>query len=186
MPKFIIVGLDHFLQNLDQKALTEEGRRYEADQQQRFAGVLEEIIERNGVTLICEEGKFDAESLGGALARKHECRPPVNITTPKNERERLGISEYYEDDPVQKARAIRLFEEYMASLVQQTTRNDDVVLLMVGDVHRSEMQRRMAEIGTVVEVQGLHDFEWYEGPPAEEPGTGAFLGSWKRITGDFV
>jgi hypothetical protein len=28
----------------------------------------------------------------------------------------------------------------------------------------------MAEIGVVVEVRGLRDFEWYEGPPAEEPG----------------
>jgi hypothetical protein len=35
-------------------------------------------------------------------------------------------------------------------------------------------------------VLGLRDFEWYEGPPAEERGTGAFLGSWKQISGDIM
>ena len=186
MPQFVIVGLDHFLQNLDQKGLTDEARRYEADQQHRFAEVLDEIITHNGVTLICEECKFDGESLGGVLAQKYKCRPRVNITTPKDERERLGIPEDYENDPVQKARAIRLFEEYMASVVRREARNGDVVLLMVGDEHRTEMQKRMAEIGSVLEVCGLRDFGWYEGPPAEEPGTGAFLGGWKQAKGDVV
>jgi hypothetical protein len=183
MANFIIVGLDHFLQNLNQEALTEEGRRYEADQQQCFAEVLEETVTGNGVTLICEECKFKSESLGSAIAGKHNCRH-VNITTPHDERERLGIPQDYENDPVQKARATRLFEEHMASAVQRETRDRDVVLLMVGDLHRNEMQRRMAEIGTVVEVRELRDFEWYEGPPVEEPGTGAFLGSWKKVKGD--
>ncbi len=57
---------------------------------------------------------------------------------------------------------------------------------MVGDLHREAMAARIAQFGVVSEIRGLRDFEWYEGPPVEEPDTGAFLGSWKRAKEDIV
>ena len=185
MPMHIIFGLDHFLQNLHHVALTDEGRHYEDDQKRHFAAVLEESITRNGVTLICEECRFNAGSLGSQLAEKHGCRH-VNVTMPHAERDRLKIPPNYEELPDEKARVIALFEEYMAGVVRREANEDDVVLLMVGDIHRGAMAARMAEAGAVLGVRGLEDFEWYEGPPAEEAGTGNFLGSWKAAKRDIV
>jgi len=185
MPKYIVIGLDHFLQNLYHVALTDEGHQYEDEQKQRFATVLEEAITRNGVTLVCEECKLDTGSLGSRLAEKQGCRH-VNLTMPQAEREKLKIPRNYEESPEERTRAVLCFEEYMAEVVQREANENDVVLLMVGDLHRDAMAARIAEFGAVTEVRGLRDFEWYEGPPAEEPGTGAFLGSWKRAKGDIV
>ena len=185
MPKHIIFGLDHFLQNLHHVALTDGGRHYEDDQKQHFAEVLEESITRNGVTLICEECKLDAESLGSRLAEDHGCRH-VNVTMPHAQRESLRIPANYAELPDEKARAITLFEEYMAEVVRREAYENDVVLLMVGNIHRGAMAPRVAQSGAVIEVRGLEDFEWYEGPPVEQPGTGDFLGSWKAVKGDIV
>jgi hypothetical protein len=185
MPKYIVIGLDHFLQNVNYVALTDEGRRYESDQKRHFIAVLEEAITRNGVTLVCEECRFNAGSLGGQLAEKHGCRH-VNVTMPHGERDKLNISPNYEELPHEKARVIALFEEYMAEGVRGEANENDVVLLMVGNIHRDAMATRMAESGAVIDVRGLDDFEWYEGPPAEEPGTGEFLGSWKKVNGDIA
>lgn len=43
-----------------------------------------------------------------------------------------------------------------------------------------------SELVAVIEVRGLEDLAWYEGPPSEEPGTGEFLGSWKKARGDMA
>ena len=58
MPKFIIVGLDHFLQNTHDLSVTEDGQEYENDQKRHLVSVLDEAITSNRVTLICEESRI--------------------------------------------------------------------------------------------------------------------------------
>lgn len=182
MPKMIIIGLDHFLQNLNHLSLTEDGRSYEAEQKKHFVQVLEDAVSQNGVTLICEECAFNGGSPGAELARKYRCRH-VNITTSREERERLEIPADYQNDPAQTTRAIGLFEEHMANAIRSELRDEDVGMVMVGEVHRTAVEKSAAEFGTVIDSRGLSDFEWYEGPPVMEAGTGRFLGSCKRVTG---
>ena len=71
----------------------------------------------------------------------------------------------YEERPDERARALALFEEHMADVARRASAEDDVVLLMVGNIHRGALAGLMAESGEVIDVRGLEDFEWYEGPP---------------------
>ena len=87
---------------------------------------------------------------------------------------------------MQRTRAIELFEEYMQSAIERDMRAEDVVLLMIGELHRTGMQRRAGAIGEVIDCRGLPDFDWYGSPPVMDAGTGEFLGSYKKVTGNIM
>ena len=54
-----IVGLDHFLQNIDIKCLTQQGIAEEQRQKRELANLLRDIIREQRVQLVAEEGKLD-------------------------------------------------------------------------------------------------------------------------------
>ncbi len=108
--------------------------------------------------MVCEKCKLDTPSLGSRLAKKHGCRH-VNVTTPHAERERLKIPRNYEESPEEKTHAVLCFEEYMAEMARREAKESNVVLLMVGNIHREAMASRLAESGSVIEVRGLEEFE---------------------------
>jgi hypothetical protein len=85
-----IVGLDHFLQNLETRCLTEAGKNEESLQKDELSKFLNKIIQDNRVRLIAEEGKLDRPCLGSVLAKQNGAEH-IDITMPISERERHGI-----------------------------------------------------------------------------------------------
>jgi hypothetical protein len=69
---------------------------------------------------------------------------------PHDERERLGIARDYAKDPAENARAIACFEKYMAEAVRLAAANDNVLLVLVGDVHRQAMEALLGKFGDVI------------------------------------
>jgi len=161
-----IVGLDHFLQNINDSCLTEAGIADERQQKAQLANVLRGILHDNGVHLIAEEGKLDGSCLGAILAKEIGINY-IDITMPLEEREKHGIKtpDYDRDENSQKV-AYRVFENYMFETVKSQKAN--ACLVMCGRRHLHGLATLFAAEGYRVQTYDIFDWAWYLGRPIEE------------------
>jgi hypothetical protein len=165
-PQFHIVGLDHFLQNLDAKCLTAAGKTEEITQKNKLAEFLNGIIRDNQVRLVAEEGKLDRPCLGSVLAEQNGA-DHLDITMPVSEREKHGIltPEYDRTDDTRKV-AYRIFEQYMFTRVREK-HDSDSTLVMVGRRHLPGLAALLKAVGCSVNTYDINDCAWYLGVPEE-------------------
>jgi hypothetical protein len=161
-----IIGLDHFLQNLETKCLTEAGKVEEIRQKKELSEFLSRIIQQNRVRLVAEEGKLDRPCLGSVLARQNGAQH-VDVTMPISERERHGIQTpgYDRNEDTRKA-AYQAFEQHMFDKVQET-HADDAALMMVGRRHLRGLTALFQAAGCEVSTYDINDCGWYLGIPKE-------------------
>ena len=160
-----IVGLDHFLQNVQDGCLTEAGKKEESQQKADLANFLRKIIKENGVELIAEEGKLDRPCLGSVLAKERNTGH-IDITMPIVEREKHGVKtpDYDKQESTRKA-AYKLFEQYMFESVQ--AQPGRVILVMVGRRHLDGLRTLFASAECEVKAYDINDCGWYLGIPQE-------------------
>jgi hypothetical protein len=161
-----IVGLDHFLQNVNDRCLTVTGIADERLQKARLADMLRGILHDADVNLIAEEGKLDGSCLGAVLAKENGLQY-VDITMPLRERERHGIeTPGYDRDERQQKIAYRVFEGHMFETVK--SKKMDTSLVMCGRRHLKALATLFAADGYRVLTYDVFDFNWYVGRPIEE------------------
>jgi hypothetical protein len=165
-PQLHIVGLDHFLQNLETTCLTDAGKKDEIAQKTELTTFLNEIIQNNRVRLVAEEGKLDRPCLGSVLARQNGAAH-IDITMPIPEREKHGIRtpDYDRNEDSRKA-AYGVFEQYMFGKVRENNLHDSA-LVMVGRRHLWGLTALFKAAGYGVRAYDLNDCEWYLGIPKE-------------------
>jgi hypothetical protein len=76
MSKILVIGVDHFLQNVESVCMTPTGKDWEAKQKAALRARLEELISKCNPQLIAEELNLT----GTAWANKSQIRTAVNIT----------------------------------------------------------------------------------------------------------
>jgi hypothetical protein len=167
-PQLHIVGLDHFLQNLDAKCVTAAGKVEEITQKNKLAEFLNGIIQSNQVHLVAEEGKLDQPCLGSVLARQNGA-DHIDITMPISERERHGIRtpDYDWTDATRKG-AYQVFERYMFERVREKHDGDTAALVMVGRRHLPGLTTLFRAAGCWVKAYDINDCGWYLGVPEED------------------
>jgi len=166
-PHLHIVGLDHFLQNLDVKCVTVAGKIEEITQKNKLAEFRNGIIQDNRVHLVAEEGRLDRPCLGSVLAKQNGA-DHIDITMPISEREKHGIRtpDYDRNDATRKA-AYQVFEQYMFERVREKHGGDTTALVMVGRRHLPGLTTLFKAAGCWVKTYDINDCGWYLGVPQE-------------------
>jgi hypothetical protein len=161
-----IVGLDHFLQNLEARCLTEAGKIDEAQQKNELSKFLNGIIQHNRVRLVAEEGKPDRACLGFVLSEQNGAEH-IDITMPIADREKHGIRtpDYDRSEETRKA-AYKVFEQYMFERVREKHAHDGA-LVMVGRRHLPGLAALFTAAGCEVSPYDINDYGWYLGRPME-------------------
>ena len=167
MKQVHIFGLDHFHQNLEVGCLTPAGLADEQEQKVKLADTLREIVVKNGVGLIAEEGKLERPCLGFILAEELKVEH-INITMPVEERTQRGIKtpEYDFQESTRKA-AYAIFEQFMFD--QMKARDAKVILVMCGHRHFRALKRLFETAGDEAWAYDINDYAWYRGIPKEGP-----------------
>ncbi len=166
MTHIIIIGLDHFLQNLDSVCSTPAGKESEKTQKDSLTELLERMTREKAVELVAEEAKLERECLGSIVARWHGCRH-INITMPQPVRTALNIPENYQHNPKTEALAHRHFEQYMFEQVEQLCQSVKIILVMCGRIHLDAMARLFSGAAHSVETFDVRNAEWFRGLPME-------------------
>jgi hypothetical protein len=177
MSDILVVGLDHFLQSQPELCLTVAGLEAERQQKQQFETLVRQLIRDNGVELVAEEGTFDAACLGCRLAQELGLQY-VNITMPQADRDRLGITNDYEDDEDTKAAAVNAFEQYMIERVKAHGAAE-VILVLCGRLHIDALRSAFENSGHAVKTYDVADYDWFQGKPIE--GDGGVVGYVRQI-----
>jgi hypothetical protein len=165
-PQLHIVGLDHFLQNLETKCLTDAGKKDEIAQKTELTKFLNGIIQNSRIRLVAEEGKLDRPCLGSVLAKQNGAAH-IDITMPIPEREKHGIrTPDYDRNEDSRRAAYRVFEQYMFEKVREKNLHDSA-LVMVGRRHLPGLTALFKAAGCAVRACDLNDYEWYLGIPKE-------------------
>jgi|SRR5208337_298740 len=165
MSEVHIFGLDHFHQNLETRCATPAGIADEQRQKSDLARALREIIDRNCVELIAEEGKLNRLSLGWRVAQ--ECAiDHIDITMPIEEREKHGVkTPDYDHEETTRKIAYKIFEQFMFE--QAKTHEGQVTLIMCGRRHLAGLAQLFRAAGDDVRPHDINDYPWYRGIPVE-------------------
>ena len=169
MSQVVIVGVDHFLQNLDAVCLTSSGREAEAAQKNALRSRLEELISTHGLELLAEEAKLDRDCIGKQIADSHRCNH-CNLTMSWDDRSKLGVSRDYDETPESRVAAYRIFEKYMFEEIQRKRGNAGSILVICGSYHLPGLEKSFRDAGDDVYPEDTYDAEWYRGKPIESPG----------------
>jgi|GEM_PF-6948079 len=165
-PQVHIVGLNHFLQNLETECLTDAGKIDEIGQKTELARFLNETIQNCRIRLIAEEGKLDRPCLGSVLARQNGATH-IDITMPFPEREKHGVrTPDYDRNPDSREAAYRVFEQYMFEEVRKKNLHDSA-LVMIGRRHLLGLTALFKAAGYSIRTYDLNDYAWYLGIPEE-------------------
>jgi hypothetical protein len=95
MSKVFILGVDHFLQNIESVCTTPVGKESETNQKDALKARLEELISERRPELIAEEAKLDRECMGKQIADAHGCKY-CNLTMPWEDRLKSGVARDYD------------------------------------------------------------------------------------------
>jgi hypothetical protein len=112
MGKILVIGVDHFLQNIEGVCETPTGRDSEAQQKVALRARLEELISMHQPQLIAEEAKLDQDCVGKQIADSHGCKY-CNLTMPWEDRSKAGVAKDYDDRPKTRRIAYKIFESFM-------------------------------------------------------------------------
>src|ERR1700722_16323345 len=131
MSKVLIVGVDHFLQNIESYCTTQDGRESEANQKQSLRARLEELVEKYHPQLIAEEAKLDADCLGKQIAKSHGLKY-CNLTMSWEKRAKVGVGKDYDRKDETRQAAYSVFEEFMFEQVEKNRGDAEPILVACG------------------------------------------------------
>ena len=184
MSKVVVVGVDHFLQNLNSVCETAEGRASEDTQKLALKSVLQNLIREHTTELIAEEAKLAADCLGKILADEYGCKY-CNLTMPWEKRHQHGIGKDYHRAQETRQKAYRVFEEFMFETVQRNRSGLKSILVICGLFHINNLARLFGNETDEVLVESTARSDWYRGRPMESDGKviGFYAESFERATG---
>lgn len=161
-----MIVADHFLQNLESKCLTTDGRDWEIKQKEALRARLEALIAEHKVQLIAEEAMLDRDCLGKQLADAYGCKY-CNLTMPWEERTKHGVGEDYDGTPETREVAYKVFERFMFDVVQGSRQGVTCILIVCGSYHMKNVVALFESVGDKVLTEDTTQSEWYRGRPIE-------------------
>ena len=168
MADVYLIGLNHFLQDVERQLATEQARASEQQQREAFASRLDELQRQLGFQLVAEEAKLDRESFTFQRIQKWGVRYH-NATMSRDERERLGIVGY-ENDPQLREKALKQFEEHMFAGIRAVREDATHILVICGGDHLSGLAEMFNRNGDRVTMEDVREAEWYRGFAVESAG----------------
>ena len=182
MGKVVVVGVDHFLQNIEGFCLTTDGKGWEEKQKGALKARLEGLICENKVQLVAEEAKLDGNSVGKELADAQRCKY-YNLTMPWEERTKHGIEKDYDRSAETREVAYRVFERFMFDVVQGSREGVTGILIICGSFHMKNVAALFATAGDEVLSDDTTLADWYRGRPIESAGgvTGFYKEAYERM-----
>jgi hypothetical protein len=169
MRRVVIVGVDHFLQNLEPLCVTPEGKRSEVRQKAALKARLEEMISYHRPQLIGEEEKPRVGSVGKELADAHNLKY-CTLTMPWEAREKAGIARDYRTTRQTKRAAYETFESFMFDRIRQNRGDSTSILVICGSDHMERLAKRFHMAGDKTWAEDTYYASWYEGRPKESGG----------------
>lgn len=182
MSKVVVVGVDHFLQNVESLCITPEGKSWEEKQKGALSARLEALIFEHKVQLVAEEAKLDRDCVGKQLADAQGCRY-CNLTMPWEERAKQGIGKDYDTTAETREAAYRVFERFMFDVVQEARQGAASILIICGSFHLKNVAELFANAGDEVLTEDTAQAGWYRGRPMESAGavTGFYKEAYDRM-----
>ena len=169
MIKVIVVGVDHFVQNLESVCMTTAGKESETQQKVGLKVRLEELIAQHRPQLIGEEEKPGAGSIGKQLADAYGLNY-CTLTLPWEGRYKAGIRRDYNDRRETRRAAYEIFESFMFDQIQKDRGSASVILVICGSYHMERLANRFSKAGYVVQSEDTYSAKWYLGRPVESDG----------------
>jgi hypothetical protein len=180
MSKNFVIGVDHFLQNVESVCGTPNGKEWETKQKQALRARLEELIATHRPQLVAEEAKLDRDCIGKQIADSHGCNY-CNLTMSWEDRSKAGITKDYDRTAETRSTAYRIFEIFMVERVQRCRGDADRILVICGSYHVTGVVELFRAAGDDVESEDTYEAEWYRGIPLESDGK--MDGFYKEIYG---
>jgi|ERR1700682_897394 hypothetical protein len=162
MSRILVVGVDHFIQNLRSRCQTGEDKGNENKQREALKSRLEDLIVSREVQLVAEEATPDGACLGKLLSAAHACKY-CDLTMRPEERERRGIKDDYNVSVESRRVAYRTFEEYMFEVVQRSRQKATSILIICGSYHAKNVAQLFLNVGDEVMVEDTTSAPWYRG-----------------------
>lgn len=166
MDHAIVVGVDHFLQNLDSVYLTSAGKESAAEQRAALRTRLEELISQNRPQLIAEEENPRERSIGKLLAEAHKLKY-CTLTMPWEERYKVGIAEGYNNTRESRRASYELFESFMFEQIVKNRGDATSILVICGSYHAERLATLLANAGQSACAEDTYYASWYRGRPIE-------------------
>jgi hypothetical protein len=169
LSKVVVVGVHHYLQNLEVRCETPDGRESEARQKAALKARLEDLISRHQPQLIGEEEKPGAACIGKELADAHGLKY-CPLSMPRGERHKAGISEDYSNTPETRRAAYEMFESFMFEQIQKNRGDAASILVICGSYHMERLAKRFFVARDEVWAMDTYYELWFEGWPIESQG----------------
>ena len=166
-PNVIVVGVDHFLQNLENVCVTPEGHESEALQRAALKARLEELILQHRPQLIGEEEKPGTDSIGKLLANAHRLNY-CTLTMPWEERHKFGINKDYNNTRETRRAAYEVFESFMFEQIQNARGDATCILVICGSYHAERLATLLTKAGLDADFEDTYYADWYRGRPMED------------------
>lgn len=167
--KVIVVGVDHFVQNLKTVCITTDGKASEAHQRASLKGRLEELIAQHKPQLIAEEEKPGEPCIGKQLADTY-LLGYCTLTMLPEEREKVGIRKDYFNSRETRRATYEIFEAFMYDQIHKSRGSATVILVICGSDHLERLANRFIKSGDVVCSEDTYYAKWYRGRPIESDG----------------
>jgi hypothetical protein len=164
-----ILGVDHFLQNLESNCMTVAGRESETTQKNSLRARLEELVSQRQPELIGEEAKLDRDCIGKEFAAAHRGRY-CNLTMPWEERSKAGVNKDYDRTDATRKAAYQVFEAFMFHQIQKNRGTAKSVIVICGSYHVEGLGHLFRAAGDDVLTEDTYDAAWYRGIPLESDG----------------
>jgi hypothetical protein len=161
-----VVGVDHFLQNLESLCNTPPGKQSEAQQKAALKERLVELISQCRPQLIGEEEKPGAGSIGKQLADAHGIKY-CTLTMPWEERDKVGVSKVYNNTRSTRRAAYEIFESFMFDQIQKNRGDVSAILVICGSYHVERLAKLFSNAGDEVQWGDTYYATWYLGRPEE-------------------
>lgn len=159
--KALIISIDHYLQ-LVESSNDNAGRR---EKKTALRALLLKTLRDHRFTAIFEESDPKEVTIAYELANAQNPKVPWNniIMTP-DERQAAGIREALDDRPWRLSPDMSyqiekripeddVREDYFTDqILRNAGRNDEVVLVLLGDMHTAPVARKLQSYGVVVEI----------------------------------
>lgn len=169
VPRILIVGVDHLVQNFEPDCESPEGKKALAEQRAALRARLEELISKHQPQLIGEEEKPGVGSIGKVLADAHGLKY-CKLSMPSEERRKFGIDNSYRSTMAGVLAAYEVFENFMFQQIQNSRGDATSILVICGSDHAKRLATVLDKGGLSVEVEDTYYAKWYRGRPIEEAG----------------
>jgi hypothetical protein len=164
--RILIVGVNHQIQPAEILSWGSNGKpqKFEKEQKEQFASLLEGKIIENDVQVVFEEAMHGQETVTQRVCESANCRR-VNIEMTPEERSARAIPAGYNENPefpaTDRERSNREREDYMAAKTITEPGEAESVIVICGSRHVQPLAERFRDAGHTVECIELEDQPWY-------------------------